>query len=845
MIRYLPFILVLSCALTVGSAQRFQFNTYKGENVPFKKVNEVIEDNYGYLWLASDQGLFRFNGRNFEDFNTSLESRYIKSFSTRHRDTILFSNDNGIFKLFYSGKKAKISPWITRKGDDNAIGYPTQIYQDSQHRLWVGQLDGSVALIKGKSSDPLILKLPGVDKTQRIVFGEDSYGHIWMVVSGKGLFRYLSREEVLERVRGFEGAEDLWVRDDRMLIVGNGVYDISVGGDGRITHSNRKFVSNLPFTRIGSDGEDKFYLASGESIYTVDVELKSLNAVYGSNDPHRVEQLPFYNINHLYFSSDPMQQGGILWVSTNQSLGLLYTSYFKSVVGMPHDNVLALAASGEQDVLISNGNVFQVNTRDKSYVQIAGLNRVSAIATYGNRKWFATADAQIMVYEGNTRIKQYDLSSRGGGIFYMQADHQGEVWFCQAPLETPIKGIAKLTTAGTIKVYGETEGFQSRILVADEGGRTELYVAGIGTDSYLFKYEREADRFINKSLPFPFKASRNFEVHDLAVDKRGLVWMGTTDGLLRYDTERIQRISLGPHTSKEVRSVCAMPDGTLWLATDTSGLLHLDEDLNYVPFDETSGTPSKIAAYRSMVVDGQNFLWAGTAEGGVYSTIPYPTPMNTPTPDIEMFGPDQHDADPDPLEFDQDDDVRFWVTTVTYPGEEVQYQYKSYPADSHAEEVEDLPWSTIPKSGELRLRNLKAGPYSLEVRAQKPGGFAWSIPSEKQFLIRKPWYATTWGIILLVLGAALFFWYGIRLWIIKKTRQLRTTLIRKEKELSIKEEELTSQMNTLKLQRTEQCRGNHLPIIPTSQANTSQGYLERGTPGFMQTRGTAYRHGCL
>ena len=209
----------------------------------------------------------------------------------------------------------------------------------------------------------------------------------------------------------------------------------------------------------------------------------------------------------------------------------------------------------------------------------------------------------------------------------MLADHKGEVWFCQAPRDKPIKGIAKIKSDGSIQEYGEMDGFQSRILVADEGGRKELYFAGIGEKNFLYAYNRQDDSFINVSLPFPFEVSRNFEVHDLAVDNRGLVWMGTTDGLLRYDTERIQRIPLGPFTTYEVRSVCAMPDGSLWLATDTNGLLHLDQALNYVLFDEASGTPSKIAAYRSLLVDGQNMLWEGTAEGAVHSTIDNPNPV--------------------------------------------------------------------------------------------------------------------------------------------------------------------------------------------------------------------------
>ena len=58
---YLLLFLILVFALKPANAQRFQYNIYQGETLPFKKVNQVIEDKLRYIWLATDQGLFRFN----------------------------------------------------------------------------------------------------------------------------------------------------------------------------------------------------------------------------------------------------------------------------------------------------------------------------------------------------------------------------------------------------------------------------------------------------------------------------------------------------------------------------------------------------------------------------------------------------------------------------------------------------------------------------------------------------------------------------------------------------------------------------------------------------------------
>ena len=42
----------------------------------------------------------------------------------------------------------------------------------------------------------------------------------------------------------------------------------------------------------------------------------------------------------------------------------------------------------------------------------------------------------------------------------------------------------------------------------------------------------EKDVFVNLSLPLDFNVSPNFEVHDLAVDDKGVIWLASTNGLL-------------------------------------------------------------------------------------------------------------------------------------------------------------------------------------------------------------------------------------------------------------------------------------------------------------------------
>ncbi len=795
-------LLFLAIPLTFIFGQKFRYVLYEGENVPFQKVNQTIEDSRGFMWIASDQGLYRFDGTAFEDFNTSLKSRYIKAMVTISDGSILFTNDTGVYSISYSGNTVEINPWQEADDTENNAGYPGNLFNDSQDRLWVGQLDGSVLLYTNGSGKPTKYPLTNGVKTTQIFFGEDKFQTVWILLPGQGLFYFKEASDKFVEFGNFKSAEHFLIQEDRCYLAGKGLLEIRFGSKHNLRSTATLAGKDTEFHYITKDNEGLLFLSSENRLFTLLPGTRAKpRQVFGSNDPHRVENLPLTNINHIYFSSDQLSMGGKIWVSTSDGLGLLYSSFFKGVTGMALDNVLSLGTTGMNEVLVSQGNVFRISNvvGVDRFEEMSNLNRVTGIASHKRNTWYATREGKIDQYRGREFVRTFDISDRGGGVFYMFADHLGEVWLCQAPSDKPIVGIAKIGRDGEFREYGELEGLNSRILVLDEGGKNELYAAGIGSENYLYKYNRSTDRFENRSVQLPFKVSSNFEVHDLAVDNRGMVWMGTTDGLLKFDTERVERVELGDYTEIEIRSVVAMPNGSIWLATDTSGMIHLDTDGDYVNFDESSGTPSKIASYRAMALDKANRLWIGTAEGAVYSALEQPGPLSTKTPILKKVMANARDYDArGKYHFSRNDILDFYFTSVAYPGQDNKYKYKIYLRNLPEDEIEDIPWTNATQDSKVRISPDDSGQFGLMVQAQKPGGYAWSAPTILEFNIKKVWYATWWGILLIV-GVGLFvFLMSIRYFSKIRTRQLESLLFRKEKELSVKEELLSSQTVAIK-----------------------------------------------
>lgn len=802
--RFKTFIFFYLFLLLAGLShgQKFKYAYYHGAEVPFKNVNEIIQDYQGYVWLATDQGLFRFDGNIFEDFNTNLRSKTIRSFFSWNKNDLLFTNDTGIHKITYVNEQPKIASFEPRA----ALHYPTELFKDSQNRLWTGQMNGSIVMFPEGSNQGKPFDLLLREQTLKMVFGEDKFGTIWVLVPGRGLFYFSESSQKFISLKGYALSQDFLIEDDIMWLVGDQLEKLKITGNQTIAH-RQVFDLDEKFRNISINDKGILFLSSESGMYTFQDQgnRTSVSKVFGANDPHRVEELSLGTINQLQFTKNETGLDDVIWVCSDKGLAIMWSSFFQSVSGLGHDNIRAINPSREGPIVISQGAVSWISSEGEvpRFQKEVNLNDIVGIGSLKEKIWYGSAEGKIFQYQGHQLQRKYDLSNRGSGVFFILADHTGDTWICQAASDKPIIGAAKIDSKGNIIEYGRNKGFDTRILVIREGGKNELYAAGIGMESYLYKYDRSSDRFQNKSLPFPFKVSDNFEVHDMAVDHLGIVWLATTDGLLKYDTETIRKVNLGAFTNDEIRSITDMPNGTLWLATDTNGLIHLDEEDNYVVFDETSGTPSKISSYRCMVLYENSQLWVGTPEGIVYSTQTHPEPYQTKTPIIKKFVVDGNVIEgQNTIQLMESQNIELTMATLTFPSEDMRYQYKIFKEGLSPEDMDDVPWSDV-QSNEFVLAELGDGNYRALVRGQKAGGFKWSIPVGIHIGVTQKWFYTWWGILLMTTLGLFFIWFLARRWLLQQVGGLQASLYQKQRELEQKEAELVMQTDALLLKKNE------------------------------------------
>lgn len=123
----------------------------------------------------------------------------------------------------------------------------------------------------------------------------------------------------------------------------------------------------------------------------------------------------------------------------------------------------------------------------------------------------------------------------------------------------------------------------------------------------------------------------------LAQDERGLIWVGTTVGLVRYDGYQLRGVAVEgkPVTgaaptsaavgSSFVRALLSAPGGVLWVGLDGEGLARLDTQRNvwtrYSPDAKQAGALTN-GTVRALARGPDGSLWVGTTGGGLNRLAP-------------------------------------------------------------------------------------------------------------------------------------------------------------------------------------------------------------------------------
>ncbi|MBX2874103.1 MAG: hypothetical protein KTR30_18440 [Saprospiraceae bacterium] len=791
-------------------AQQYGYVQYNGDTgAPFEQVSSVIQDEAGFVWIGSENGLYRFDGVHFDLYSLHTQSQNIHQLHAEG-ENLFFANDLSIYQIGNTAADPEVSPVLegSINETDSLPFYPNDFLIGRNQEVWISQSNHSIGLLRGKTFSNY--RFSDADRAQKLALQEGPDGGIWALSPVDGLFYFDTDANVFQKKLASKGGTSLLIHKDRLLIGKEELSIYRIRGK-RLILEKMVAIENGLITAIHVDQEGQYLIGTQKGKL---MRLPDLNSppqpIYGGNEAHRVEELDFGHIYEIYVSSDSTNNNDRLWVCSETGLWLLQQRFFKTVKNLPMNNPIGIAIGNDSKVWVPLNNLYEITPKADDFVAQAMYNnmQVNAVAKDGDGfTWVSrnTPSVELLKYKDDKLIRRYDFHDRGEAIFNLYPDHEGNLWFCQAPLSKPIVGVAKINAKGGIDYYAEDKGFSSRVLTIKESARGEIYAAGIGEKSYLYRYDRERDQFVNLSPKLPFEALLNFEVHDLTIDDRGIVWLATTDGLLRYDSEQITLIKNDLLGQEEVRGVTHYANNNIWVATATKGLVFHQQTTSTV-LGEQEGLPAVISAYRCINTDAEGRLWAGTSEGLVYSrmsaaSLPY---SNSPRlRKISSQGEEFTSGFDSTIQLRQDQALQLVFTNLSFPAKNVQYQYRLLPVADKQIMLEEQLWQANGKSNSLQLSELELGDYFLDIRARQTGGFQWSKPLNLKLYVYLPWYLRSWFIYGSLGSLFLLVGYYFRFYVKQRFKRLQQVLKYSNEKLANKESQLLQKIKEFEIQQEE------------------------------------------
>lgn len=136
----------------------FQTRIYTvDDGLPTNRTKDVLTDARGFVWIASDEGLVRFDGYRFVNITENLPSRFVKKLLLTRRGRLLAATDGGIVEV--ETRAGNEIPHIrlilpaAPQQSDSTIVFPKTLFEDASETLWIAEPNAIVRVLTPLSAD--------------------------------------------------------------------------------------------------------------------------------------------------------------------------------------------------------------------------------------------------------------------------------------------------------------------------------------------------------------------------------------------------------------------------------------------------------------------------------------------------------------------------------------------------------------------------------------------------------------------------------------------------------------------------------------------------------------------
>jgi signal transduction histidine kinase/ligand-binding sensor domain-containing protein len=776
----LPLSMHLGCWLAFAAEippDYFARTWLADEGLPTSAVNDVVQDADGFLWLATPEGLARFDGVQFKLLTSpliaSVAAKNIRALATNVDESVLILPAVGGLVEWKQGR-FRAHPAATGLAEKEL----RDVFVERSGAIWLEMEGGRVRRWQaGQIED--FGPADGLNERAITTFAESAGGEVWVASSG-----FVARHE--------HGKLHPLPGDPRYGAV------VTSSSSGNVWACKGTSLRRLDGDKIINLSSDLPWIAVGGVVRTLyedrDGALWIGTAAHGLFRWADGKFLPVGSIRSQ-IRSILQDHEGSLWVASDGSgltrLRPKVFQLFDAASGLAVDATDSVSADASGNVWIANrgGGVGRITNGQAEMVRFpAGAHRLRAYAICADERggvW--VSEDQLYRFDAEPPHALGRVTNAVPDVHAFFHSRNGDLWVGG---EDGSLGRYLGSSAEALVLESNFAGDRIRCLTEDAAGGI-----WIGTEAGKL-FCRTPDGFLEYGLADGLSEA---PVRSLYADREGSVWAGTIGGglLLVRDGKCTRMTTEHGLADDNIAAMVEDDHGRLWFGS-RGGIFHVAKSelerfasgaqarFNSVTFGRSEGLygVSCVGSVQPMACktqDGQ--LWFATRQGVLaldvnrMKTIRHPPPVfidevlvnNRPMAVAgRMLVPPLCKR----IEF------RFAVLSFAAP-EKVRVSYLL--------EGVDTDWTEMTGRREVVYTGLQPGRYQLRVKASNSDGVWNEGGATLAFSVQPTWWQVWWVRGLAVMLAAAALAVGVRRW---SHRRLKRKLERLEQQQALERERM-------------------------------------------------------
>jgi signal transduction histidine kinase/ligand-binding sensor domain-containing protein/DNA-binding response OmpR family regulator len=605
------FSLVLTALIIFQNKAQYANPVVLLEDIP---VFDLVMDTNNILWIATENGLMKYDSKNFTHYRFDLF------------DSLSLS-DNSVRSLFI----------------------------DKNNNVWVGTRNG--LNLYNRQYDNFKQYLPNNASNLKLHGGfiksiaEDSIGHIWIATENHGLNRLNPNTNTFDyTVAG----------NDFANISSNNLEKIMIDQRGGLWAASR---NGLNYLEPGYQEWSKYLLSPDKmnanpvnDIVSIELNEQGDLWVFSRNNDisllRKNGQIESFETSSEITATHSNASGKIFWGTRNGEIFMLppqTTSLEKREIFLENDSKIGAIRSIYSDPwenlwIGSENGLFVIYNLNKQFSAVnetpngQKLTHVMTMLQDHREKIWVSSEKSLYIWQNRKWLDAVELFKNGDPfkaeyVYKLYQDSKNMIW-----IGTFDQGMYRFDPANNhLKHYQwsnpddqELTGVNSVWdIKEDRNGNFWIGTWGGG----LVFYNTAEETFTRYLANIASKNTiSNNKILALHIDSDGIVWIATDGGGLNsYNpeeqnfTHHIPGITENPNSGLMLsRSIlCFHEDktGKIWIGSDGGGLFRYDKTANkFTIFNHNHGLVNQ--SIKMIIEDEQGFLWISTNGGGIFMFDP-------------------------------------------------------------------------------------------------------------------------------------------------------------------------------------------------------------------------------